>query len=99
MITYATNAIKVNFSPGHMFKQLQTFFYYLRKQSLIPQIAVSNEYQRFLADFLIMLCPLAPHISEECWAGFKTVANEDLKNYYSFDKLLCQQKWPKSDLN
>lgn len=84
--------------PGKASKTLQEYIKSLRRYVLIDEVIKTLEFERALADLVIMFSPLIPHVSEELWSGL-IYYNEHLKNdsNYLMDKYCFQQNWPKLD--
>lgn len=74
--------------------KLRDFLDLIRKYALVPNICDTPEYERCLADLIIMYTPFLPHLSEECWAALGKYVRPETKQFYHFDKLAMDQKWP-----
>lgn len=84
--------------PGKASQVLQLYIKALRKYVLIEEVIGTVEFERALADLVILSSPFTPHVSEELWSGLAHYS-EHLKNdpTYSLDKYCCQQSWPQLD--
>ena len=58
--------------PGRASKHLQMLIELMRKYSRVNEVATSEEYEMCLGDFLILMNPIIPHITTECWEGFRS---------------------------
>lgn len=84
--------------PGNASKVLQNYIKALRKHVLIDEVIKTAEYERALADLVILFSPFTPHVSEELWSGLAHFSTH-LKKHpsYSLDKYCCEQAWPQLD--
>lgn len=84
--------------PGKASKALQSYIKQIRRYVLVEQVIKTPEFERALADLVIMFSPLVPHVSEELWSGLAHY-NDHLKNdsNYLLNKYCFQQNWPKLD--
>ncbi|XP_056009191.1 probable leucine--tRNA ligase, mitochondrial isoform X2 [Ostrea edulis] len=73
-------------------------FDFVKKLKAVPDEAklVSREYERCLADMIIIIAPFAPSFGEELWAGLSSVART---TEYFWNKGVFDQKWPSVDPN
>lgn len=80
----------------------------LRNHAKSPQVMVSLEYAKTLAQFLIVLNPVVPHLSEELWLhlGKAITSHQHLSSQFLTDTATSQlylnlhvkdQRWPKAE--
>lgn len=84
--------------PGRASKSLQNYIKALRKYALVEEVISTPEFERAIADLVIMFSPLTPHVSEELWSGIAHY-NDYLKedSNYLLDKYCFEQNWPTLD--
>lgn len=84
--------------PGKASQVLQLYIKALRKYVLVEEVIQTAEFERALADLVILTSPFTPHVTEELWSGLAHFS-EHLKNdpTYSPDKYCFQQNWPQLD--
>ncbi|XP_074598548.1 leucyl-tRNA synthetase, mitochondrial [Brevipalpus obovatus] len=82
------------FQNGWAFKDLKDFLFFLRKFVLVTNICNTCEFERCIGDTIIMLSPIIPHLSEECWNAFRSYAHPSMSKYYNFNELVMKQRWP-----
>ena len=81
--------------PGRASKHLQMLIELMRKYSRVSEIAASEEYEMCLGDCLILMNPIIPHITAECWEGFRSFST--LSSRYQLDKSILDQSIPSLD--
>lgn len=93
--------IAINFSelkPGKASKVLQNYVKALRKYVLIDKVIETAEFERALADLVILFSPFTPHVSEELWSGLAHFSAHLKDNAnYSLNRLCFEQNWPQLD--
>ncbi|KAK3584562.1 hypothetical protein CHS0354_030569 [Potamilus streckersoni] len=57
----------------------------------------SIQFERALADLIIMTAPFAPSFASELWTGMASVASR--KTEHNWDKHVLEQMWPTVDMN
>lgn len=68
----------------------------LRKASR-DVIALSEEYEKTLGAFIIMLAPFAPHFASELWSGFAECPNRINLASFDWTRGVLEQSWPTID--
>lgn len=73
-------------------------FDFMKKIKGVPDEAkhISKEYEKCLADMVIMIAPFAPSFAEELWVGLSSVARS---GDYLWHKSVFDQRWPSVDTN
>ncbi|CAH1258417.1 LARS2 [Branchiostoma lanceolatum] len=86
-----TRHLHEDFSPNAAIIGLMGLTSILRK---VPDTVAqhSTEFERILCSLVLMLAPLAPHISSEMWQGIKSVQHKTVS--YDWSKGALQQPWP-----
>lgn len=59
-------------------------------------VSLTQEYEHSLASLIIMMSPLTPHFSAECWYCFASVAHGH-SDQYDINKSILYQKFPEID--
>ncbi|XP_061197922.1 probable leucine--tRNA ligase, mitochondrial [Saccostrea echinata] len=73
-------------------------FDFMKKIKVVPDEVklVSREYEKCLADMIIIIAPFAPSYAEELWVGLSSVARG---TGYLWHESVFNQKWPSVDPN
>ncbi|XP_041376223.1 probable leucine--tRNA ligase, mitochondrial isoform X2 [Gigantopelta aegis] len=75
--------------------RMQSFTSSLKK---VPPAVLSEslEFERALADLILMVAPVAPHFTSELWAGLGSTVIHT-KDMYQWNKSVLEQTWPVVD--
>lgn len=73
------------------------------RSHLDSSIVYTEDYANALASLIVMLNPIAPHLTEELWSQFSASLINPLRHKtsskYNTSLLVCEQPWPLPDSN
>lgn len=101
-INYFTSGATFNYKYSHQLSvaisKMQGLTNAIRRASE-DVVALGKNYERALAAQIIMLAPMAPHLSSEYWARFKSAKNRlsETSETINWSGDVFSQQWPKVD--
>lgn len=97
-INYFTSGATFNYKYSHQLSvaisKMQGLTNAIRRAS-VDVVAHGKNYERALAAQIIMLAPMAPHLSSEYWARFKSAKNRLTSESINWSGDVFSQQWPR----